>query len=130
MSRTSPDSLSERDRRELTALADGSLTGRRRKAAEARIAGSPTLRAGLERQRRAVAALTGAEVAVPASLRARVRGAIEEPPKGRTPWLAWAGGATNVDELLVYSSETDRDGPVYTVIGRASLTGKPTGKPT
>lgn len=93
MSRKSPDSLSERDRRELAALADGSLTGRRRRAAEERIAGSPELRAGLERQRRAVAALTGAEVAVPASLRARVRGAIEEPPKGRTPWLAWAGGA-------------------------------------
>ena len=93
MSRKSPDSLSERDRRELTALADGSLTGRRRRAAEARIAGSPKLRAGLERQRRAVAALTGAEVAVPASLRARVRGAVEEPPKKRTPWLAWAGGA-------------------------------------
>jgi 2'-5' RNA ligase len=44
--------------------------------------------------------------------------------------LAWGGGATTVDEVLVYSSETDRDGPVYTVIGRAPLSGKPAGKPT
>jgi RNA 2',3'-cyclic 3'-phosphodiesterase len=48
--------------------------------------------------------------------------------------LAWDGGATTVDEVLVYSSETNRDGPVYTVIGRGSLAGKPTGtsnvKPT
>jgi phage terminase small subunit len=30
-----------------------------------------------------------------------------------------------VDEVLVYSSEMDRTGPVYHVIGRAPLTGKP-----
>jgi 2'-5' RNA ligase len=39
--------------------------------------------------------------------------------------LAWDGGGAAVDEVLVYSSEMDRDGPVYTVIGRAPLTGKP-----
>jgi 2'-5' RNA ligase len=38
--------------------------------------------------------------------------------------LAWNGGSATVDEVLVYSSETDRDGPVYTVIGRAPLAGK------
>lgn len=37
--------------------------------------------------------------------------------------LAWEGGRFAVDEVLVYSSENDRDGPVYTVIGRAPLTG-------
>lgn len=42
--------------------------------------------------------------------------------------LAWDGGRTTVDEVLVFSSELNRDGPVYTVIGRASLTGK-AGKP-
>lgn len=39
--------------------------------------------------------------------------------------LTWDGGSTTADEVLVFSSETDRDGPIYTVIGRASLTGKP-----
>jgi RNA 2',3'-cyclic 3'-phosphodiesterase len=40
--------------------------------------------------------------------------------------LAWEGGRFAVDEVLVFSSEMERDGPVYTVIGRAPLTGKPT----
>jgi 2'-5' RNA ligase len=44
--------------------------------------------------------------------------------------LAWDGGRAAVDEVLVYSSETNREGPIYTVIGRAPLTGKPPGKPT
>jgi 2'-5' RNA ligase len=39
--------------------------------------------------------------------------------------LAWDGGGVTVDEVLVFSSEMDRDGPVYTVIGRAPLSGKP-----
>jgi hypothetical protein len=41
--------LDERTRRELAALADGSLQGRRRKALEARVASSATLRLALER---------------------------------------------------------------------------------
>ena len=40
-------------------------------------------------------------------------------------WLAWNGGRVAVDEVLVYSSQMERDGPVYTVIGRAPLTGSP-----
>ena len=36
---------------------------------------------------------------------------------------AWEGGRTTVEEVLVYSSEMDRDGPVYTVIGRGELKG-------
>ncbi len=40
--------------------------------------------------------------------------------------MTWQGGRVAVEEVLVYSSEMDRDGPVYTVIGRAALTGKPT----
>ncbi|MFM8270896.1 MAG: RNA 2',3'-cyclic phosphodiesterase [Gemmata sp.] len=38
--------------------------------------------------------------------------------------MAWQGGHTGVEEVLVYSSELDAAGPVYTVIGRAPLTGK------
>jgi 2'-5' RNA ligase len=38
--------------------------------------------------------------------------------------MAWPGGHTGVEEVLVYSSELDDAGPVYTVIGRAPLTGK------
>jgi RNA 2',3'-cyclic 3'-phosphodiesterase len=39
--------------------------------------------------------------------------------------MAWNGGRTTVDEVLVFSSELERGGPVYTVIGRAELKGKP-----
>ena len=35
----------------------------------------------------------------------------------------WSGGRTVVDEVLVYSSELERDGPVYTVLGRGKLLG-------
>jgi 2'-5' RNA ligase len=38
--------------------------------------------------------------------------------------LAWDGGTTTIDEVLIYSSEMERDGPVYTVIGRAPLGAK------
>ena len=35
--------------------------------------------------------------------------------------VAWEGGTAPVAEVLVYSSRMERDGPVYTVIGRAAL---------
>jgi anti-sigma-K factor RskA len=59
---------------ELAALADGTLAPGRRAALEARIAESPELGRQLAEQRRAVALVSGAgaEVAAPASLRARV----------------------------------------------------------
>jgi 2'-5' RNA ligase len=37
--------------------------------------------------------------------------------------LAWDGGRTTVDEVLVFGSELTRDGPVYTVLGRGELAG-------
>ncbi len=41
--------------------------------------------------------------------------------------LAWDGGRTVVEEVVVYSSELERDGPVYTVLGRGELSGLPEG---
>lgn len=38
---------------------------------------------------------------------------------------AWDGGRTTVDEVLVFGSELTRDGPVYTVVGRAPLAVRP-----
>jgi 2'-5' RNA ligase len=38
---------------------------------------------------------------------------------------SWDGGRTTVDEVLAFGSELTRGGPVYTVIGRAPLAGKP-----
>jgi len=37
--------------------------------------------------------------------------------------LAWDGGRTTVNEVLVFSSEQGRDGPEYTVLARCELSG-------
>ncbi len=37
--------------------------------------------------------------------------------------MAWDGGQTVADEVLVFSSELTRDGPEYTVLGRGELRG-------
>ena len=60
------------EHREFTALADGTLSGRRRRRLEERIANEPRLRHELDLQRFAVAALRSADVAAPAGLRARI----------------------------------------------------------
>ncbi|QEL18346.1 RNA 2',3'-cyclic phosphodiesterase [Limnoglobus roseus] len=39
-------------------------------------------------------------------------------------YAEWNGGDTYVQEILVYSSDLRRDGPVYSVIGRAALSGR------
>jgi hypothetical protein len=76
-----PDSaISERDQRDLVALADGSLSGGDREEAEARVAGSPHLAAALERQRAGLAALRRLDaLAAPAGLRARVNAERSRP---------------------------------------------------
>lgn len=72
-SRTS-HKLSERDRRDLAALADGRLTGRRAAALEARVASEPALAAALARQRSASTSTRHAAAAIsaPSSLRERI----------------------------------------------------------
>jgi 2'-5' RNA ligase len=45
--------------------------------------------------------------------------------------LAWQGGHTAVEEVVVFSSELRRDGPEYTPLGRAPLLGlRPAGDPS
>jgi 2'-5' RNA ligase len=39
----------------------------------------------------------------------------------------WAGGASAVDEVIVYASDMRREGPVYTPLGRGQLLGRPAG---
>jgi len=53
----------------ITALADGTLRGRRRRKAEARLAGRADLLASLERQRQAVALLRELNPTLPPRLR-------------------------------------------------------------
>ena len=116
MPRDPHDSLSERDRRDITALADGALSDRRRAAVEARIAVSPELRETVDRQRRAIAALHAVEAPVPATpsaTRSRPSGRPEASPapaprvgrrRGRGAVvaavivLAGGGGAPTIDE--------------------------------
>jgi hypothetical protein len=67
----------------LTALADGSLRGRRRAAAQALVDGSPELRELLDEQRRAIAHVQAFDVPAPAGLRTQLR--RETPTRRRAP---------------------------------------------
>jgi anti-sigma factor RsiW len=71
---------------ELAALADGSLSGRRRAELLAEIGRSPELAARFEKQRRAVAALRSVDERAPAWLRARV----EPESRPRKPRLSFS----------------------------------------
>jgi hypothetical protein len=87
------EELDERTRRELAQLADGTLSGARRAALEARIRTSPELAEALERQRIAVAALRGLEVTAPVGLRERVEAERRRPSAPvRRRRFALAGG--------------------------------------
>lgn len=72
-----PYHISERDRRRLAALADGTLAAKHAAALEARIAHDPRLAAALARQRAVVTVMQDAAAAVsaPVSLRERVAAA-------------------------------------------------------
>lgn len=102
MPETTPDSPSERDQRDLAALADGTLPEQRRAEVESRVAASPALGEELRQQQRAVAALREIDVAVPARLRARVEDERRSRAGSRRPRLAWAGaGAAAVAAAAV-----------------------------
>ena len=93
--------LTERDRRDLAAHADGALPNRRRAALEVRLAGSPALRDSLDRQRRAAGALRAIEVEAPARLRTVLAGERPAPARRRFAPLAWAGAAAAVAAVAV-----------------------------
>ena len=101
MARDPHDSL-ERDRRDITALADGALSDRRRAAVEG-IAASPELRETVDRQRRAIAALHAIEAPVGDRSR-RDRGRAGRPevptpaaPQGRRRGCGRGGGGRGGD---------------------------------
>jgi hypothetical protein len=124
--------LDERTRREMASLADGSLEGRPRAELEARIAGSPTLRAAFERQRTGAAALRGLNLQAPASLRARL--VAEAPAHSRGTarrrlalggGLAGAAAAAVLAVVLVLSSGSESP----TVLEGARLAERPSTGP-
>jgi anti-sigma factor RsiW len=122
------DPPDERTERELAALADGSLPGRRREALEARVAGSPELRAALERQRSGVAALRGLDFTAPAGLRRRVeaeRSRPSGPVRRRRLALGGALAATAAAIVLavVLIAPSGSGGP--TVVQAAELSDLP-----
>lgn len=95
MDPTSTPALSDRERAELSALADGSLDEGRRAELEARIAASPQLRAIYERERLAVTATRDAATATrtPPSLRTHVEALRSTPAGSRRPRPVYAGAA-------------------------------------
>jgi anti-sigma factor RsiW len=122
----------DRLRAELTALADGTLRGRRRTRLEAEVARSPELAELLEKQRRAVAALRSVEAPAPAGLRARLeaeRGSRAPAARGPAAWLrrpALAGGlaaAATFALLLVFLLPGGAGGP--SVVEAAELSARP-----
>jgi hypothetical protein len=101
---SSHDEVPERTMRELTALADGTLSGRRREALEKEVEASPALAAALARQRSAVSAVRSVDFTAPASLRARLereRTAPSRAVRGRRLAFGGALAATAAVAILV-----------------------------
>jgi hypothetical protein len=127
---TPPD---ERTERELAALADGSLQGARREALEARVAASPALRAALERQRSALAALRGLDLPAPHGLRQRIE-AERRGPSGavRRRRLAIGGALAGVAATIALTAvlvlPSGAGGP--TVVEAAQLSVLPATEPS
>jgi hypothetical protein len=92
----------EKELREIAALADGSLPAERRAALEERIAASPRLQALLADQQCAVAAIRAHEEPAPPALRTAVADAIERGRRGsRTRRFRLAAGAVVVAAAAV-----------------------------
>jgi hypothetical protein len=126
--RSGKDELDERTRRELTQLADGTLSGSKRAALEKRIRTSPELATALDRQRTAVAALRGIDLPAPSGLRARVQAERERPSaRVRRRRLSFAGGlaaaAAAAALVAVLVLPTGSGGP--TVVEAARLSDLP-----
>jgi anti-sigma factor RsiW len=124
--------LDERTRRELAALADGSLEGFSRAELEARLASSPVLRAALAQQRAGASALRGLTLEAPASLRARIAAESITPSRSvRRRRLALGGalaGAVAAAALaIVLALPTGSGGP--TVVQAARLADRPATAP-
>jgi hypothetical protein len=118
---------------ELTALADGTLSGRRRRRLEERLQSEPELRDEFERQRLAVAAIRSTDLTAPAGLRARIEA---ERDRARTPVRrrrlalggALAGAAAAGVLLLLLALPGGAGAP--TVVEASELAGRPsTGPP-
>jgi anti-sigma factor RsiW len=85
--------LSEAELADLAAFADGSLPARRRAKVAAAVEESPKLKALVEAQRRALAAVREVDVSAPAGLRARVEaGMADSAPRARWRVPALVGG--------------------------------------
>ncbi len=126
--RSGNDELDERTSRELTQLADGTLSGAKRTALEERVRSSPELAAALERQRSAVAALRGLDLPAPSGLRARIESQRERPGAPiRRRRLSIAGGlavaAAAAALLAVLVLPTSSGGP--SVVEAAQLSDRP-----
>jgi anti-sigma factor RsiW len=81
--------LSDAEIAELAAFADGSLPARRRSTVAAAVERSPELRARLDEQRAALAAVRAIDTPAPARLRAHVESSLPR----REPRLRWRGVA-------------------------------------
>jgi hypothetical protein len=117
---------------ELTALADGSLSGRRRRRLEERLDSEPQLRDELERQRLAVAAIRSTDLAAPASLRERIeveRERARAPARRRRLALggALAGAAAAAVLALLLILPDGAGAP--TVVEASELAGRPSTEP-
>jgi hypothetical protein len=127
----SPEQLPERRLRELAALADGRLRGRRRRRLEAEVAASPELRALVAEQRRAARAVAGAEVRAPRALRERLAAAGAQPsgerragiPIRRLALPALAGAAVAAAALAIVLPGGSAGGP--SVVEAAALGQRP-----
>ena len=125
--------LDERTQRELAALADGSLSGARREALEARVAASPDLRLALERQRSARGALRGLDLPAPAGLRQRIeseRARPSAPVRRRRLAIggALAGAAAAIALAAVLVLPSGSGGP--TIVEAAQLSVLPATQPS
>jgi hypothetical protein len=113
---------------ELTALADGTLRGRRRARLLAEVGSSPELAERFEKQRRAVAVLRSVDARAPAWLRARVE---PERKRRRRPFsLPLAGGlAAGAAFALILALVLPGGAGGPTVVEAAELAARPAAAP-